>query len=217
MAWSCTGDRGQPEGMPWVWWVQLSLVVTVLLSPNMMMFWHGNVFLISGPLCGSQLSPNVIMSWHWIVSTLLALCEENPPVTGGFPSQMASNVYSFYIFLVVSRKKLLNKQSSPLDDFRCSQWQKFYQYANISVHGMIHTILNISVYWYDGYTSVGARASANTVLTISGFYSGYPYTIHNTPYFTPSAKQNIAQTMDHSHSAWASYGVSIVCTVKPLI
>ena len=42
-------------------------------------------------------------------SALLAICGGNPPVTGGFPSQMPSNVeLSFDINL----NKMLNKQSS---------------------------------------------------------------------------------------------------------
>ena len=42
----------------------------------------------------------------WNASALLALCEGNPPVTGGFPSQRASNA-GFDVFFVVSRKQLL--------------------------------------------------------------------------------------------------------------
>ena len=45
------------------------------------------------------------------VSALLALYEGNPPVTGGFPSQRASNA-SFGVFFDVSLNKMLNKQSS---------------------------------------------------------------------------------------------------------
>ena len=35
---------------------------------------------------------NMITSWNETLSALLALCEGNPPVSGGFPSQRASNV-----------------------------------------------------------------------------------------------------------------------------
>ena len=42
--------------------------------------WHGNIFHVTGPLCGPQTT-----------LVLLALCEGNPPVTGGFPSQRGSN------------------------------------------------------------------------------------------------------------------------------
>ena len=41
-------------------------------------------------------------------SALLALCEGNPPVNGGFPSQRASNA-AFDIFFDVSLYKQLNK------------------------------------------------------------------------------------------------------------
>ena len=48
-----------------------------------------------------------------MLSALLALCEGNPPVTGGFPSQRASNV-KLHVLFPVSLTKLLNKQSSCL-------------------------------------------------------------------------------------------------------
>ena len=38
-------------------------------------------------------------------SELLALCEENPPVTGGFPSQRASNAgYGFFEVSLVNKR-----------------------------------------------------------------------------------------------------------------
>ena len=43
-------------------------------------------------------------------SPLLALCKGNPPVTGGFPLQKASNTDFDFVF-DVSLNKLLNKQS----------------------------------------------------------------------------------------------------------
>ena len=50
-------------------------------------------------------------------SALLALCEGNPPVTGGFPSQKVSNTV-VDVFSGVSLNKRLNKQSS-VGDLRC--------------------------------------------------------------------------------------------------
>ena len=44
------------------------------------------------------------------LSTLLAFCERNPPVTGGFPSQRASNTGD--VFCHGSPNELLNKHSS---------------------------------------------------------------------------------------------------------
>ena len=43
-------------------------------------------------------------------SVLLSSCERM--VTGGFPSQNTSNVWSFDVFFIVNLKKLLKKQSS---------------------------------------------------------------------------------------------------------
>ena len=40
-----------------------------------------------------------------MLSILLALCEGNPPVTGGFPSQRASNT-AFDVFFDVNLNKL---------------------------------------------------------------------------------------------------------------
>ena len=50
--------------------------------------------------------------------TLLALCEGNPPVTGGFPSQMASNTE---IFLLLRRHHDMNFPHS-LSWIRCHQY-----------------------------------------------------------------------------------------------
>ena len=49
--------------------------------------------LIAGPLWGESTH-----CWHIErgIHTLLALCEGNPPVPGGFPSQRASNFYNFH-------------------------------------------------------------------------------------------------------------------------
>ena len=45
------------------------------------------------------------------VSVVLAFCEGNQPVTGGFPSQRASNT-DFDVFFDVTLNKELNKQSN---------------------------------------------------------------------------------------------------------
>ena len=49
-----------------------------------------------------------------MLSTLLALCQGNPPVTGGFPSQRTSHT-AFWCLLDVSLNKLLNQRSSSGD------------------------------------------------------------------------------------------------------
>ena len=46
-----------------------------------------------------------------MLSLLLALCVGNPLVTGGFPSQRASDA-GFHDFFDISLNKLLNKQLS---------------------------------------------------------------------------------------------------------
>ena len=56
--------------------------------------------------------------WDWfstwwchdmeMLSSLLALCEGNPPVTGGFPPQRASNA-GLWFSIILSLNKLLNK------------------------------------------------------------------------------------------------------------
>ena len=48
-----------------------------------------------------------------LFSAKLAICEENPPVTGGFPSQKAGDA-GFDIFCVVNLIKMLSKESSCL-------------------------------------------------------------------------------------------------------
>ena len=52
------------------------------------------------------------------LSVLLTLCEENPPDTGGLPTQMPE-MQKFGIFFGVRLNKLLNKQLSCHGDLRC--------------------------------------------------------------------------------------------------
>ena len=59
----------------------------------------------------SQLSHDDVME---TLSVLLALCERNPPVTGGFPSQMASNATSDVFFGVGPNERLINRRVGDL-------------------------------------------------------------------------------------------------------
>ena len=61
-----------------------------------------------------QITGNRASRWRQqmeTVSALLAICEGNPPVTGGFPSQRASNT-GFDDFFDVSLNKRLSKQTN---------------------------------------------------------------------------------------------------------
>ena len=57
-----------------------------------------------------QLKSQKMTSWNGNASILLALCEGNPLVTGGFPPQRTSNV-DLWCFVDVSPTKSLSKQS----------------------------------------------------------------------------------------------------------
>ena len=79
---------------------------------------HGfGVFLFC---CGYIIRRDGFMRWSWwcrqmeMVSALQTLCEGNPPVTGGFPSERASNA-GFDVYYDLSQIKRLNKQSSDGD------------------------------------------------------------------------------------------------------
>ena len=74
-----------------------------------MISWHGNTFYITGPLWGESIGHIVPQELSNLFFALLAHCERNPQVTGGFPSQRASNVKLWCLF-VVSMNKMLNKQ-----------------------------------------------------------------------------------------------------------
>ena len=58
----------------------------------------------------STTMPNMMTSWHGTLSAWLALCEGNPPVTGGFPSQRPSTA-GLDVFFEVNLNKRLCKQS----------------------------------------------------------------------------------------------------------
>ena len=82
--------------------------------------WHGGIGVKSTgikPRCGTcacflgfRLARKIMMT----LSALLALCEGNPPVTDGFPSQGAScaDLWYFVVIVVVSLINFLNKQGS---------------------------------------------------------------------------------------------------------
>ena len=77
-------------------------------------------------LCGVH---PMLLSTLWrhhmeTLSALLALCEGNPPVTGGFPSQKASNT-GFGVFFNAILDKPLGKQSSCgwFEIHWCSLWR----------------------------------------------------------------------------------------------
>ena len=67
-----------------------------------------------------------------MISALLALCEGNPPVTGGFPSQRAV-MWSFDVFFDVRLSKLL-MNSWAAGDLRCHMtlmWHYCYAFATM--------------------------------------------------------------------------------------
>ena len=70
------------------------------------------------------------------LSWLLALCEGNPPVTGGFHSQMGSDA-GFLCFLALGMNKLLSKQSVDLRSFGVTIMQ-----IMDSRHNVIHRSCN---------------------------------------------------------------------------
>ena len=81
--------------------------------------------------------PNSISFSWWryqteSVSALLDLCEGNPPVTGGFPSQSASNT-GFDVFFDICLNKRLNKQTSRwwFETPGCSLWRRILIYSVI--------------------------------------------------------------------------------------
>ena len=101
---------------------------------------------------------NVMRGTHF---TLLALCEGNPPVTGGFPSQLASYMNLWWFFSLL---KLFNKQFKlPVTwDTMMIMWHDVMIRA-----AMLYSCLNVdqqpmSWHWHtlDGFT---CWASINTL------------------------------------------------------
>ena len=79
----------------WVVWIKYLLQVLCSLMSSQL--------LINITYVMSNESSRVQGPWWWLdmetLSALLALCEGNPPFTGGFPSQRASNVELWFSFL----------------------------------------------------------------------------------------------------------------------
>ena len=61
----------------------------------------------------------------WNAFPWLALCEENPPVTGGFLSQ-GPVMWNFDDFLIVGKGKPLNKLSSDAMSLTRRHWNGLY-------------------------------------------------------------------------------------------
>ena len=82
---------------------------------------------------------NLVSSWwrHQMETRflLLALCEGNPLVTGGFPSQRPVT-WSFGVFFDLHMNKWLSKQSRHrwFETSLCSLWCHCNDYSGVSVH-----------------------------------------------------------------------------------
>ena len=74
------------------------------------------------------------------VSALVSLFEENPPVTGGIPSQRASST-GFDIFFGVSRNKRLNKQSSR--QWFQTPWSPLWRHRNFNGDYAMNKLLHL--------------------------------------------------------------------------
>ena len=107
---------------------------------------------------------NIITSSNGKFSTLLALCEGNPPVTGGFPSQRPV-MQSFDVFFDLRLNKRLSKQSRRrwFETPSCSLWR----------------CCNETELWYHYNTIIFFSQYSLTILTIV-----------NVQYATYSCKQS---------------------------
>ena len=101
--------------------------------------------------------PDVFMRFHNDVMTaLLALCERNPPATGGFPSQRVSTAEHFYCFcckleLVVEQTvKLSVIWDMALESYHCLMWMDHtdsvfqqYHYSDVIMSAMASQISGV--------------------------------------------------------------------------
>ena len=107
-----------------------------------------SLFLLSNPQGYDNNRPVLSLTW-WrhemeTFSALLALCERNPPVTGGFPSQRPET-RSFGVFFNLHLNKRLRKQSRSMwfGTPPCSLWG----HCNETKHSKALTIcLLLSMY-----------------------------------------------------------------------
>ena len=83
------------------------------------------------------------------VSTLLALCEENLLVTGGFPRQTPV-MQSFDVFFDVSLNKWLSKQSRWW--WFETPWHSLWRHCNVAPQGQYYHHNHINIYIYIKWT-----------------------------------------------------------------
>ena len=100
------------------------------------------------------------------LSTLLDLCEGDPPVTGGFPSQRTGNL-DFDVFFDVSLNKRLNKPSS------CrwfeTPWRPLWRH--------------VSPCWMLTSQRFGICNNEKLKTTRTLAFWGYPPPLHDYPYY----------------------------------
>ena len=96
-------------------------------------------------------STPAMMTWKCFL--LLALCEGNPPVTGGFPSQRVSNVTSMFNFAIRlnRRKRWVMSVLKQLNRADCriapSQWETSLQ-SNAISHWLGANLESVLLMWH---------------------------------------------------------------------
>ena len=107
--WRCSWSSADRRCSNYIWVINNLIAykgATYIRDLTVYPIWYACGFVVSGFVA-------YILSWwcHQMetFSTLLALCEGNPPVTGGFPSQRPVT-QSFDVFFDLCRNKRLSKQ-----------------------------------------------------------------------------------------------------------
>ena len=85
----------------------------------------------------------MMTSWHRTAFHVTGLYEGDPPVTGGFPSQMASSIAGFDVFFDVSLNNPLNKK--PICRLFETPWRSLWGHCNDEVIiRLLHICLRVS-------------------------------------------------------------------------
>ena len=144
----------------------LVLHQTLKWGHNLTLQWHQRSIKTSQFTC----LLTVCLGWHQrksLSSASLALCEENPPVTGGFPSQRASNMESVSMSSVASRPcACANHTSFVLVTHKF--WQKVTpkscRQTGEDSGPIKHTKANSSLDWYPNITETFWKCPIRTTI-----------------------------------------------------
>ena len=145
----------------------------------MTMNWHPIFpWSICGAFCEFNVSPIMIHHGMETFSAFLVLCDGNPPVTGGFPSQRASNA-GFDVVFYVNRNKLMNTVELPVI-WNVLIWHHIVNLNHwCTAYNIVHRLPLYIAYLYVDLALLFNKSEITKIFTVCMLKNGYRRKIKN--------------------------------------